>query len=189
MFDRPSADVDDKLRANVALNKKAVCFPLTPNRKRERYKFSTALRIPLIPERSKRSFEVESGRTEALLSSVCKASGVRFSLAGPPGEGLEETLEAQQREALVKLFALAVKTDHESRAVEICKLMTDTDTIEIAIKYASKMRKIQLAERLGALANKLVEAQEEDKENEEEDAMDAQSCRYVLMKKCKRQWI
>ena len=90
---------------------------------------------------------------------------------------LEETLEAQQREALVKLFALAVKTDHESRAVEICKLMTDTDTIEIAIKYASKMRKIQLAERLGALANKLVEAQEEDKEDEVEDTMDAQSCR------------
>ena len=41
-------------------------------------------------------------------------------------------------EALIKLFALACKTDHESRALEICRLMDD-DTIQLAIKYASKL--------------------------------------------------
>jgi len=47
-------------------------------------------------------------------------------------------------EALIKLFALACKTDHDSRALEICKLMDD-DTIQLAIKYASKLRRMQLA--------------------------------------------
>lgn len=47
-------------------------------------------------------------------------------------------------EALIKLFALACKTDHESRALEICRLMDD-DTIQLAIKYASKLRRMQLA--------------------------------------------
>ena len=38
-----------------------------------------------------------------------------------------------QMECLVKLFALACKSDHESRAIEVCKLM-DSQTIQIAIQ-------------------------------------------------------
>jgi hypothetical protein len=47
---------------------------------------------------------------------------------------------------LLKLFALACKTDHDSRALEICKLMDDA-TIQLAIKYASKLRRMQLANK------------------------------------------
>ena len=38
----------------------------------------------------------------------------------------------------------------------------DTDTIQIAIRYASKMRKMQLANRLGDLACNIQEQEEED---------------------------
>ena len=41
-----------------------------------------------------------------------------------------------QNQCLVKLFALACKSDHESRAIEVCKLM-DLQTIQIAIQVNS----------------------------------------------------
>ena len=42
-----------------------------------------------------------------------------------------------QNQCLVKLFALACKSDHESRAMEICKLM-DLQTIQIAIQVINR---------------------------------------------------
>ena len=41
-----------------------------------------------------------------------------------------------QNQCLVKLFALACKSDHESRAIEICQLM-DLQTIQVAIQVLS----------------------------------------------------
>jgi chromosome transmission fidelity protein 4 len=48
-----------------------------------------------------------------------------------------------QMQCLVKLFALACKSDHESRAVEICKLM-DLQTIQIAIQVLIEHTKFGL---------------------------------------------
>lgn len=48
----------------------------------------------------------------------------------------EEDISANrngQMQCLVKLFALACKSDHESRSIEICRLM-DLPTIQIAIQ-------------------------------------------------------
>ena len=45
-----------------------------------------------------------------------------------------------QNQCLVKLFALACKSDHESRAIEICKLM-DLQTIQIAIQVTHRYLK------------------------------------------------
>ena len=42
-----------------------------------------------------------------------------------------------QMQCLVKLFALACKSDHESRGIEICKLM-DLETIQVAIQVNTK---------------------------------------------------
>jgi chromosome transmission fidelity protein 4 len=81
-----------------------------------------------------------------------------------------EDAEREQMEILVRLFALACKSDHDSRAFDICKLM-DTATIQVAIKYASKMRKMQLATRLSELACAIQEREEaEELERSESNA-------------------
>lgn len=67
---------------------------------------------------------------------------------------------------MIKLFALACKTDHDSRAIEICNLMNDS-TLQLAIKYASKLRRMQLATRISDLAFKRQE-DEETRELEEQ---------------------
>ena len=74
------------------------------------------------------------------------------------------TNEEEQNETLVKLFALACKAGQESRAFDVCKLM-DTTTIQIAIKYASKVRKMQLAQKLGDLACQVQEQEQQEQED------------------------
>ena len=73
-----------------------------------------------------------------------------------------------QMQCLVKLFALACKSDHESRAIEICKLM-DLPTIQIAIQYASKIRRMQLATKISDLAGN---RQEEEIQKQEQKIAD-----------------
>lgn len=68
-------------------------------------------------------------------------------------------IEETQNRCLIKLFALALSNDHETRAMEVCKLM-DTDTISLAIRYATSNRRMQLAQKIGALANDIQEEQE-----------------------------
>jgi len=65
----------------------------------------------------------------------------------------------------MKLFALACKSDHESRAVEVASLMPNVETLQLAIKYTAKLRRVGLANKLGQLAMDLQEQQ--DKEEEE----------------------
>merc|ERR1719154_1071349 len=66
----------------------------------------------------------------------------------------------------MKLFALACKSDHESRAIEVAGLVPSVETIQLAIQYAAKMRRVGLAEKLGKLA---MEKQEmEDTADQEE---------------------
>ncbi|XP_055956796.1 WD repeat and HMG-box DNA-binding protein 1 [Patella vulgata] len=78
---------------------------------------------------------------------------------------LEEVLKPSQ-EALMKLFALAVRSDREQRALEVCKLMSEDHTLQLAIKYASRLRKLQLAERISQLAqDKTDEVEEEEEED------------------------
>jgi hypothetical protein len=43
---------------------------------------------------------------------------------------------------------LACKTEREFRAVEICKMMPDPHMVQLAIKYASRLNLISLAEKL-----------------------------------------
>ncbi|XP_040571640.1 WD repeat and HMG-box DNA-binding protein 1 [Lepeophtheirus salmonis] len=67
---------------------------------------------------------------------------------------------AATNETIIKLFALAIKSDQERRALEICKLM-NMDTLKIAVKYASKLRKLQLANKVNELARQISEKEEE----------------------------
>ena len=66
-------------------------------------------------------------------------------------EELNEKLFKQSRETLMKLFILACKSNKEQRAYEIAGLM-DTHALQLAIKYATKARYLQLAQHLNRLA-------------------------------------
>lgn len=65
------------------------------------------------------------------------------------------------KEAMIKLFALACRTERESRALEICELMPSHQTVQLCIKYAGKQRRIQLAEKLGELASQKMDEEYE----------------------------
>uniref|UniRef100_A0A4X2KS58 WD repeat and HMG-box DNA binding protein 1 n=1 Tax=Vombatus ursinus TaxID=29139 RepID=A0A4X2KS58_VOMUR len=57
----------------------------------------------------------------------------------------------EQQELLMKMFALSCKLDREFRCVELAELMTQ-NAVNLAIKYASRSRKLILAQRLSELA-------------------------------------
>ena len=62
-------------------------------------------------------------------------------------------------------FQLACKSGREMRASELCELMPDSRTVQLAIKYASRLHLMQLAERLGGVAQ-LKADEEQQIENE-----------------------
>merc|ERR1711874_760828 len=63
-----------------------------------------------------------------------------------------------------KIVSHAVQLEHEIRAMDVCKLMS-SNTLQIAIKYASKNGKIQLANKISKMAC--------DKQEEEERALES----------------
>jgi len=50
------------------------------------------------------------------------------------------------------IVQLACKSGREMQASELCELMPDSRTVQLAIKYASRLHLMQLAERLGNIA-------------------------------------
>ena len=55
----------------------------------------------------------------------------------------------------------------EVRAVEICEMMPGEHTVQLAIKYATRLRMIQLAQRLSEVARQHAEEQAPEEEEEE----------------------
>uniref|UniRef100_A0A8C9DFX5 WD repeat and HMG-box DNA-binding protein 1 n=1 Tax=Prolemur simus TaxID=1328070 RepID=A0A8C9DFX5_PROSS len=77
----------------------------------------------------------------------------------------------EQQELLIKMLALSCKLEREFRCVELADLMTQ-NALSLAIKYASRSRKLILAQRLSELAvEKAAEltATRVESEEEEED--------------------
>ncbi|OWR47950.1 acidic nucleoplasmic DNA-binding protein 1 [Danaus plexippus plexippus] len=56
------------------------------------------------------------------------------------------------RETALKLFALACRSEIEQRALELMELLRDDRLIPLAAKYASRLGRIHLAEKLTSLA-------------------------------------
>lgn len=79
----------------------------------------------------------------------------------------QEVLKPSQ-EALMKLFALSARSEREFRALEVCEMMPDEHTLQLAIKYASRLKHIQLAERISELAMRRSEEAQQEVEEEEE---------------------
>ncbi|NXY45841.1 WDHD1 protein, partial [Ceuthmochares aereus] len=76
----------------------------------------------------------------------------------------------EQQELLMKLFALSCKLEREFRCVELADLMTQ-NVVNLAIKYASRSRRLNLAQRLSEMAvekaNELAGAPEDEEEEED----------------------
>eukprot|EP00795_Rhopilema_esculentum_P013213 gene13213-4031_t len=92
--------------------------------------------------------------------------------------------KTEEIKLLMKLFALSCKSDRIFRAVEICELMPNADTVSLAIQYATAMKRMNLAERLGDLARRKAQEEdersgnEEEEDDEEEEMADYQTSSY-----------
>ncbi|XP_077942026.1 WD repeat and HMG-box DNA-binding protein 1 [Gasterosteus aculeatus] len=79
--------------------------------------------------------------------------------------------QKEQQELLMKMFALSCKLEREFRCVELAELMTH-NAVTLAIRYASRSRRMGLAQRLSEVAlekaNRLQQQEEEEEESEEE---------------------
>ncbi|GFN98955.1 WD repeat and hmg-box DNA-binding protein 1 [Plakobranchus ocellatus] len=87
------------------------------------------------------------------------------------------------REALVKLFAFAAKSERDFRALEVCEMMGDHSLLQIAATYSMRLRRMQLAERVSEYMHVRQEEQvtqeEEEHGNQSDDelATDSHSLR------------
>ncbi|XP_007527438.2 WD repeat and HMG-box DNA-binding protein 1 [Erinaceus europaeus] len=87
-------------------------------------------------------------------------------------ENMKNQAMKEQQELLMKMFALSCKLEREFRCVELADLMTQ-HAVNLAIKYASRSRRLILAQKLSELAvekaTELAVIQAEEEEEEEED--------------------
>lgn len=65
----------------------------------------------------------------------------------------KENVDKTIKKTVMKLFALACQSGLEMRAVELCELMP-LQVVQLAIKYASKLGRAQLAERISEIASR-----------------------------------
>ncbi|XP_059215735.1 WD repeat and HMG-box DNA-binding protein 1 [Centropristis striata] len=95
-----------------------------------------------------------------------------FSFLSSSGYEVDEVAQTQsqkeQQELLMKMFALSCKLEREFRCVELAELMTQ-NVVTLAIRYASRSRRMALAQRLSEIAlEKANQIQEEEQEEQEE---------------------
>ncbi|XP_033493769.1 WD repeat and HMG-box DNA-binding protein 1 isoform X1 [Epinephelus lanceolatus] len=96
-----------------------------------------------------------------------------YSFLSSSGYEIDEDGQSQsqkeQQELLMKMFALSCKLEREFRCVELAELMTQ-NVVTLAIRYASRSRRMALAQRLSEIAlEKANQIQEEEQEEQEEE--------------------
>ncbi|XP_037104010.1 WD repeat and HMG-box DNA-binding protein 1 isoform X2 [Syngnathus acus] len=99
-----------------------------------------------------------------------------YSFLSSSGYEVDEVGQSQsqkeQQELLMKMFALSCKLEREFRCVELAELMTQ-NVVTLAIRYASRSRRVALAQRLSQVAlEKASQIQEEQEEQEETEYSD-----------------
>lgn len=83
-------------------------------------------------------------------------------------EIVKNEAEKEQQELLMKMFALSCKLEREFRCVELAELMTH-NVMNLAIKYASRSKRLILAQRLSEMAlEKAAESASAQPQEEEE---------------------
>ncbi|KFQ34621.1 PREDICTED: WD repeat and HMG-box DNA-binding protein 1 [Merops nubicus] len=85
-------------------------------------------------------------------------------------ENAKSQVVKEQQELLMKLFALSCRLERESRCLELAELMTQ-HVVNLAVKYASRSRRLNLAQRLSEMAvekaTELATALEDEEEEED----------------------
>ncbi|UJR24064.1 hypothetical protein I4U23_027032 [Adineta vaga] len=76
-----------------------------------------------------------------------------------------------ERQCLIKMFALSCKSNREYRAFEICQLM-DSVALQLAIKYATKSGKITLAQKI---TDELIEQKKDEEEEKQKEIQHSSS--------------
>lgn len=77
----------------------------------------------------------------------------------------KDALDRNIKETVIKLFALACRSGLEYRAVELCDLMPSHHVVQLAVKYASKLGKMNLADKVSEVAAHKLEESEEGLQN------------------------
>uniref|UniRef100_A0A3B5QEQ6 WD repeat and HMG-box DNA-binding protein 1 n=1 Tax=Xiphophorus maculatus TaxID=8083 RepID=A0A3B5QEQ6_XIPMA len=94
-----------------------------------------------------------------------------YSFLSSSGYEVDEAAQTQsdkeQQELLMKMFALSCKLEREFRCVELAELMTQ-NVVTLAIRYASRSRRMNLAQRLSEIALEKSTQLQEDEEPEDE---------------------
>ncbi|XP_061594098.1 WD repeat and HMG-box DNA-binding protein 1 [Cololabis saira] len=77
--------------------------------------------------------------------------------------------QKEQQELLMKMFALSCRLEREFRCVELAEMMPQ-NVVTLAIRYASRSRRLALAQRLSEIAlEKANQAEEDEPEQQEEN--------------------
>ncbi|XP_011171190.1 WD repeat and HMG-box DNA-binding protein 1 [Solenopsis invicta] len=74
-----------------------------------------------------------------------------------------------QTETMLTLIALACRSNLEYRAVDICEQIAPTKVIELAVRYALRVNKMALANKLETIADGKIRSDSKDSKEEEED--------------------
>ncbi|CAG5121904.1 unnamed protein product [Candidula unifasciata] len=106
--------------------------------------------LPLCDVSSEKTQYEESYQRSILMARSLEKSGLVD----------EDELVKPVREALVKLFAFAAKSEKDFRALEVCDLMEDQSLLHIAATYASRLKRMRLAERVSGVMQKRQEEAE-----------------------------
>ncbi|XP_013779027.1 WD repeat and HMG-box DNA-binding protein 1-like [Limulus polyphemus] len=106
-----------------------------------------------------------------LEEECCRLALLSKLLTGLSKDGFDVDKELEDAgrkriDVLLRMFALATRSDQEYRAVEIAQLMPTQHAVKGAISYASQSHHMMLAQRLGEIAQKKLE--EESLVNKEE---------------------
>ncbi|KAL5108587.1 WD repeat and HMG-box DNA-binding protein 1 [Taenia crassiceps] len=75
-----------------------------------------------------------------------------------------------RRKTLLRLFALASKVENDWAAVTMAGLMPDVETVRLAIRYALRLNRSALANRIGRIALAMEEEEEEEGRGEVQSA-------------------
>ncbi|XP_068110818.1 WD repeat and HMG-box DNA-binding protein 1 [Hyperolius riggenbachi] len=89
-------------------------------------------------------------------------------------ENAKAEAQKEQQELLMKMFALSCKLEREFRCMELAEFMTQ-NVMNLAIKYASRSKRLILAQRLSELALEKAAEQASAQEEEEEEEEDFRS--------------
>lgn len=104
--------------------------------------------------------ETEKTQLEELYWRSCVMTG-HFDMWHSQGLEFEEKDKDEaskpMTEALMKAFALSCKCEREYRALELCEMMPNQHTVQLAIKYASRLKRIQLAQMISDVARQKAE--------------------------------